>query len=217
MTPLSHPELSSLPDQIPIFDVSGIVLLPRAHLPLAIEGDKFKKLVEDAFKQERWVGVVQKDPKNSKSPKIFRSGCLGKITTFTESEPGKYLIIISGIVRFTILKELRRKNGYRRAQISYDRFLLDLTEENPPVFERDLLMYFLKDYFHLYDISPNWDEINNASDERLLTSLAMICPFEPQEKQALLESLTLTDRCRMMTALMEMAFLKGSNEAWVKH
>jgi len=126
-------------------------------------------------------------------------------------------VIVSGLVRFVILKELKRKNGYRRVKVSYEPFSFDLIEEKQVLFERETLVGLLKEYLTLYGISPNWDEINAASDERLITSLAMVCPFEPREKQALLESPSLVDRCRMMTAFIEMAFLRGSGEPWIQH
>lgn len=210
-------DLSVLPKEIPIFDLSGMVLLPRAHLPLTIEGEKFKALVDDALKGHRLVGVVQKEPQDQARNKIFRSGCLGKITTFSEAEPDKYLVIVSGLMRFVILKELKQKNNYRRVRVSYEPFSFDLADEQYVLSEREDLLALLKDYLTLYGISPNWDEINATSDERLITSLAMVCPFEPREKQALLESPTLADRCRIMTALIEMAFLRGSGEPWVAH
>jgi Lon protease-like protein len=214
-------ELSSLPREIPIFDLSGTVLLPRAHLPLTIEDNNFKALVDGVLKRDRLVGIVQKRPHEQSANKIFQSGCLGRITTFTEAEPGKYpskyLIIISGLIRFGVVKELRRKNGYRRVKVSYDPFFSDLVGEEQVFLERENLVSLLKKYLNLQGISANWEEINEASDDRLITSLTMACPFEPQEKQALLESQTLIDRCRMMTALIEMAFLRGSGTSWVKH
>lgn len=217
MSLISSFDFSALPKELPIFDLSDVVLLPRAHLPITVEGEKFKSLVDDVLKRDRLVGVVQKEPQDQARHKIFRSGCLGKMTTFTETEPGKYLVIVSGLVRFVILKELKRKNGYRRVKVSYEPFSFDLIEEKQVLFERETLVGLLKEYLTLYGISPNWDEINAASDERLITSLAMVCPFEPREKQALLESPSLVDRCRMMTAFIEMAFLRGSGEPWIQH
>ena len=209
--------LQDLPTEIPIFDLSSMVLLPRAHLPIAIENEKFAQLVDDAFKKDRLVGVVQKVPQSTKHDKIFPLGCLGKITTFTESETGKSLIIVSGLTRFTIVRELKSKKNYRRMKVSYDDYTYDRIPEQHPIFERENLLLLLREYLSLFNISANWDEINAASDERLITSLTMVCPFEPREKQALLESPNLLQRCRMMTALIEKAYLKGVGATWVTH
>ncbi len=208
--------ISELPEEISIFDVSGMVLLPRAHLPIAVEDEKFHALVEDAFKKDRLVGVVQKESENPGN-KIYPLGCLGKITTFTEGENGKALIIVSGLVRFKVVKELRSKRGYRRIKVTYDPYTEDTVPHPHPLFERENLLLLLKEYLSLYNISANWDEINAASDERLITSLTMVCPFEPRERQALLESPTLLDRCRIMTALIEKAYLKGMGAEWITH
>ena len=214
---LMFPNFSEISTEIPIFDLSGMVLLPRAHLPIPIENEKFTSLVEDAFKKDRLVGVVQKVPETTQYGQIFPLGCLGKITTFTEGEKGKSLIIVSGLVRFKILKELKSKKSYRRLKVSYDGYTLDTTPEKHPLFERENLLLLLREYLALFNISANWDEINAASDERLITSLTMVCPFEPREKQALLESPTLLDRCRIMTALIEKAYLKGVGATWITH
>lgn len=211
------PALSELPTEIPIFDLSSMVLLPRAHLPIAIESEKFTHLIDDAFKKDRLVGVVQKVPQSTQHDKIFPLGCLGKITTFTENENGKALIIVSGLMRFSIVKELKSKKSYRRVKVSYDAYTFDTVPEKHPLFERENLLLLLREYLSLFNISANWDEINAASDERLITSLTMVCPFEPREKQALLESPTLLLRCRMMTALIEKAYLKGVGATWVTH
>ena len=210
-------DLTERPTEIPIFDLPSVVLLPRAHLPIAIECEKFMDLVDDAFKKDRLIGVVQKMPQSTQHDKIFPLGCLGRITTFTESEAGKSLIVVSGLMRFTILKELKTKKSYRRVKVSYDDYTFDTIPEKHPLFERENLLLLLREYLSLFNISANWDEINAASDERLITSLTMVCPFEPSEKQALLESPTLLQRCRMITALIERAYLKGVGATWVTH
>ena len=215
-------DASVLPTEIPIFDLSGIVLLPRAYLPLFVEKKEFKTLVDHALRKDRLVGVVQKRQDHDSSENaLFKAGCLGKITTFSEVESNKYLVILTGFLRFSVVKELKRRNGYRRLCVSYDSFSLDLSDEQvfhePLPVGRENLLSLLKEYLSFNEISANWDEINAASDDRLVTSLSMVCPFEPIEKQALLESTTLTERYQIITALIEMSFLRRGLSPWLKH
>ena len=217
MSELDSLEELTLPTTIPIFDLPRTVLLPRAHLPLIVEDRRFKSLVEDAFKNQRLVGIVQHMADAPAGGGLFRSGCLGKITTFNEGDEGQYFVVVSGLIRFLVTKEVKTSKEYRRVQVLYEPFLADLAQPETTLYDRVNLIALLKDYLSIYDITPNWEEIEAASDDYLITSLTMVCPFEPQEKQALLECVTLDHRFKIMTALMEMAFLQGSNQHWVWH
>lgn len=211
-------KLVLFPKEVPIFDLSGLVLLPQGHLPLQVKEPPYLRLVEHALKQDRYVGIVQsKEKKRKEESPLFETGCLGKITTFSESDNGSYMLVISGLVRFRIVKELPKMLDFRRVLVSYESYLHDYLDQGQVSFERERLLELLKNYFTTNRIQANWDEIQTVPDEKLITSLTMICPFNPSEKQALLESPTMAERCRMMTALLEMAFIKHQSASWLKH
>lgn len=208
--------LSHFPTELAILDLPGMILLPRGHLPIHLTEDKYKILIEDALKSERYVGVVQTDSR-AEGEKLFRSGCLGKITTFLEGDEGDYFVILSGVCRFNLLAPQETSKPYFIHSVSYETFSFDVYEEKENDIDREKLLNLVKAYFSSSDLTANWDEIKMASNERLISSLTLLCPFDPQEKQALLESPTLTERTQMMTALLEIAFLRNSQTSWFKH
>jgi len=208
--------LSHFPTELAILDVPGMILLPRGHLPIHLTEDKYKLLIEEALKSDRYVGVVQTDSR-AQGEKLFRSGCLGKITTFSEGDEGDYFVILSGICRFDLIASLNTSKPYLMHSVSYETFSFDVYEERDNEIEREKLLSLVNAYFSSSNLPANWDEIKKASNERLISSLTLICPFDPQEKQALLESPTLTQRTQMMTALLEIAFLRSSQTSWFKH
>lgn len=209
-------DLSRFPNDLAILDLPGMILLPRGNLPVHLTEDKYKRLVDDALKLDRYVGVVQTDNR-MEGEKLFRSGCLGKITTFSEGEDGEYFIILSGLCRFNLLEAQETKKPYLRHAVSYETFSFDVYEEKENEIDREKLLELVKSYFSSSNLTANWDEIKIASNERLISSLTLLCPFEPQEKQALLESPTLSSRTQMITALLEIAFLRNSQTSWFKH
>lgn len=208
--------LSHFPTELAILNLPGMILLPRGNLPIHLTEDKYKLLIEDALKSERYVGVVQTDSR-AEGEKLFRSGCLGKITTFSEGDDGDYFVILSGMCRFNLLASQETSKPYLIHSVSYETFSFDVYEEKENEIEREKLLDLVKAYFSSSDLTANWDEIKLASNERLISSLTLLCPFDSQEKQALLESPTLTERTQMMTALLEIAFLRNSQASWFKH
>ncbi|OJX14306.1 MAG: hypothetical protein BGO77_08380 [Caedibacter sp. 37-49] len=209
-------DLKQFPTELAILDLPGMILLPRGHLPLHLTENKYKLLIEDILKSDRYVGVVQTDSR-IEGEKLFRSGCLGKITTFSEGDNGDYFIIVSGLCRFNLSTPLVTSKPYLVHSVSYETFSFDIYEERENETEREKLLNLVKAYFSSANLLANWDEIKTASNERLISSLTLLCPFDPEEKQALLESPTLIERTRMMTALLEIAFLRNSQTSWFKH
>lgn len=214
-------KLAIYPKEVPIFDLNGLILLPGGHLPLQVVEPPYIRLVEHALRYDRYVGVVQskdkKGPGKKSDTPLFETGCLGKITTFSESDNGSYILVLSGLVRFRLIEELPKNLDFRRVLVSYEPYLHDHLDQEEIHFEREHLLKLLKSYLASNQIQANWDEIQEVSDEKLITSLTMICPFNASEKQALLESPTMAERCRMMTALLEMAFMKHQSISWLKH
>ena len=205
-----------LPEVIPIFPLVGVLLLPRGRLPLNIFEPRYLAMTRDALKSERFIGMVQpSDPTGKgRNPPVYPVGCAGRITSFAETDDGRYLITLTGVSRFRIARELPLLDGYRRVVADWAPFAGDLSaEEETPAFDRDRLMRGLGAYFKQFQLAADWEALQSAPGERLVTSLAMMCPFEPREKQALLEAADFAERARLLTAIVEMAAQAPANEA----
>jgi len=144
------------------------------------------------------------------NPTTYDTGCAGRITSFSETEDGRYLVTLTGLIRFDIREELPL-GSYRSVQADYSRYHGDMAAEDPQI-DRPRLLKALKVYFRLFNIDGDWNSIERAPSERLVTSLAMLCPFEPWEKQALLESESVAKRAEALTALLEMAIHERGGE-----
>ena len=208
--------LDQLPRTLPIFPLPGVLLLPRGKLPLRIFEPRYLAMTDEAIAGDRLVGMIQpSDPAVSLAgaPPVYRTGCAGRITAFSETDEGHYLITLTGVARFDIREELPLHRGFRRVLADWSRYAADLDEDKGgAAVDRDRLLTTLKAYFKLHGLSVDWDAIRQTRDERLVTSLAMICPFEPSEKQALLEAPNLAERAKLMIAIIEMAVLNGPKD-----
>ena len=214
------PTFDQLPEIVPIFPLTGVLLLPRGKLPLNVFEPRYLAMTEDALAGNRMIGIIQpSDPLSRASvPPVYPIGCAGRITSFSETDDGRCLITLTGVCRFETVRELPIVRGYRRVDVSWERFAADLEEPGPALFDRARLVEGLRTYFRIQGISANWDAIESTPDERLVTSLAMICPFEPSEKQALLECGSLSERASMMIAIIEMSVLdKRGGDTMARH
>jgi uncharacterized protein len=214
------PTFDQLPEILPIFPLTGVLLLPRGKLPLNVFEPRYLAMTEDALSGNRMIGIIQpSDPLSRASvPPVYPIGCAGRITSFSETDDGRYLITLTGVCRFETARELPIVRGYRRVDVSWERFAADLDEAGPALFDRARLVEGLRTYFKIQGISANWDAVESTPDERLVTSLAMICPFEPSEKQALLECGSLSERASMMVAIIEMSVLdKRGGDTMARH
>ncbi|MCP4922954.1 MAG: peptidase S16 [bacterium] len=206
---------TDLPERVPVLSRPGLVLLPTSTLPIVVTQSPVLELVFDALKQDRFIGVVQ--PRDKEDGPLFGSGCLGRISTFSETENG-LLIGLTGLCRFSVERELRTTKPYRKAQISYDRFATDLDESlATDTVDRTRLFTALRQYLKTHDIITDWDELQSAPDDRLITAITIAAPFAPQEKQAILELPTLTEQCCLATTLIEMAALDTSDLPPIRH
>ncbi len=204
-----RPGGTALPSILPIFPLAGVLLLPRGRLPLNIFEPRYLAMTRDVLAGERLIGMVQpSDPMaRGSEPSVYPTGCAGRITSFSETDDGRFLITLTGICRFRIREELPLLEGYRRVVPEWREFAHDLDSEDEPGFDRDRLLRGLRTYFLQHQIQADWDAITAVPGERLVTSIAMICPFDPSEKQALLEAPDLDERARLLTAIVEMAGL----------
>lgn len=211
--PAFHPRPDSLPEEIAVFPLTGALLLPQGRLPLNIFEPRYLAMVQDSLCHGRLFGMIQPDPAAAKaSPSVlYGAGCLGRISSFSETEDGRLLITLTGLLRFRVRQELPlHPGGYRRVRADYRPWLADLDSGGvePPI-DRPALMSALRPYFQARRIEANWEAIEKLPDPMLVTTLAMVCPFDPREKQALLEAPTPEDRARTLVTLLQMDALGG--------
>ena len=214
MTSVFDPLFEDLPTKIPIFPLTGVLLLPHGKLPLNIFEPRYLNMITAALAGHRMIGLIQPTgPNEGDQPDIYKTGCAGRITSFNESEDGRYLVTLSGLIRFDLAEELPLRDGYRVAVPDWGPYCDDLAEETGAGVDRDRMLRALKGYFTVNDVDANWDAIKDTTTDRLVNALAMMCPFQPSEKQALLEALSLGDRANVMVALLEMAFAANDDSA----
>lgn len=203
-----HSRLDELPSEFAVFPLTGALLLPRGKLPLNIFEPRYLAMVFNSLANARMLGMIQPDPhapEMGEEPGLYQVGCLGRLSSFSETDDGRLLITLSGLIRFKIVAELDPRNGYRRVRGDFTRYTSDLAATPPAVdIERAKMLAALRGYFVRRSIDANWDAIRGLSDDALVTTLAMACPFEPVEKQALLEAPADADRAATLLALLEM-------------
>jgi hypothetical protein len=172
-------------------------------------------MVRDAMETQRIIGMVQPTAPQTRDeqPALYRTGCLGRISEFSSTEDGRFLITLTGLCRFALVDELPLERTYRRALVSYARFRRDLEPEDGTEVDREALLQALRGYLDIFDVDADWRTLDQVSSEILITSLAMLCPFAPPEKQALLEAPALAERARVLTALLEFAGRQSGDPA----
>ena len=203
-----HPHRDALPAEFAVFPLSGALLLPRGKLPLNIFEPRYLAMIEDSMANRRLFAMIQPDPHgpaNQHGPGLYQVGCLGRLSSFNETDDGHFLIALTGLTRFAVAEELPGRRGYRRVRADYTAYPgdLDRTPE-PSGVEREAVLIALKAYFAGQKFDANWDAIHRMPDESLVVTLSMVCPFEPAEKQALLEAPTEADRAATLLALLQM-------------
>ena len=206
--PPFHPPFAALPAEIPIFPLSGALLLPQGRLPLNIFEPRYLAMVEDALGGGRMLGMVQADPSQTReegAPPLYKVGCLGRVSSYSETDDGRILMTLAGVIRFRIAEEVAGRRGYRRVRADYAPYAADLdVAAPPPPLDREALLGALRPYFRARGIEANWDAVEQTEDAMLVTTLCMVCPFDVREKQALLEAQDAGDRAAMLIALMRM-------------
>lgn len=205
--------LEPLPAAVPVFPLTGAVLLPRGVLPLNIFEPRYLAMVKDAMAASgaahRIIGMIQ--PKGEaraagEPPPLYTVGCLGRITEYRETDDGRILIALVGVSRFRVAAELERTTPYRQVMTDYHGFADDRHDPEPlDAASRAMLEEALRPYLDARGLAADWEAVHTADDEALVTALAGALPFEPAEKQALLETPTLADRAQTLAALMSFA------------
>ena len=207
--------ITDLPGTIPVFPLPGALLLPRARLPLHIFEPRYLAMLDDALKTpERLIGMVQPNEiPGREGPGLQRIGCVGRVTQFSETEDGRYMVTLSGVSRFRVIEEVEGFTPYRRAKVSWSGFERDKgPSETDDGFNRDTFMNLLSRYFAAQELQTDWESLKEADDELLINSLSMLLGFEPEDKQALLEAPSLSTRRETLVTLIEYAMRGGDNE-----
>jgi Lon protease-like protein len=207
-------QLADLPDAVPVFPLPGALLLPRARLPLHIFEPRYLQMLEDTLRTPmRLIGMVQPCPHADDGETLHDIGCAGRVTQFSETEDGRYMITLAGVSRFRIEQEINGFSPYRRCQVSWTGFERDLGRaECDTTLDRPDFLHLLERYFLLRNMSTDWGALKDADDELLINSLAMLLDFDPEDKQALLEAPDLIQRRETLVTLIEFAIMGGTNE-----
>ncbi|MDP1778253.1 MAG: LON peptidase substrate-binding domain-containing protein [Brevundimonas sp.] len=195
---------ADLPQVIPVFPLPGAILLPRGQLPLNIFEPRYLNMIDDAMAGDRIIGMIQPQGGPQRLPGLSPIGCAGRITSFAETSDGRYLITLTGCARFRLGSEIPTQTPYRQIRADFAPFEADLSA--PPVddvgLDRDGLLDALRAYLETRGLDIDWDTAETAPPEALINSLSMALPFDPPEKQALLEAASLTDRSTVLPALL---------------
>jgi Lon protease-like protein len=185
-----------LPNSIPVFPLSNFIIFPKTTVPLNIFEPRYVEMINDSMKKNKFIGMIQPksiNNENSLAPSLHKIGCLGKITSFKETDDGRYLIDLKGIIRFKIVKEIADNKPYRSCEINFDDYLNDLSEKKEDLKFSDLELIFrdLKQLFEKRGFIINWKELEKQSLDETINALAMASPFSLEEKQVLLEAVNL--------------------------
>jgi Lon protease-like protein len=195
---------ADLPQVIPVFPLDSALLLPRGQLPLNIFEPRYLNMIDDAIAGDRVIGMIQTSGGMRSRPKLAKVGCAGRVTSYAETSDGRYLITLTGVIRFRVQDELSTPTPYRQVRAAYEVFEEDLQAPDANLgFDRTRFMSALKSYLSHHAMDVDWDTVRGAPEEALINSLSMALPFAPSEKQALLEATTLGDRRESLTALLE--------------
>ncbi len=205
MSAFGYRKPSDLPQTIPLFPLEGAILLPRGVLALNVFEPRYLNMVDDALGAERLIGMIQPatGDENNPTPELADVGTVGRITAFQETEDGRYLITLTGVARFDMVREIEAGTPYRQALVDYEPFEVDFKSSMGHTIDRASLIVKLKKYANLHGFNVDWDSVEQAPTETIINVAAQICPFDSAAKQALLESVTLEERNQTLIALLD--------------
>ena len=200
-------KLEDLPKKIPVFPLSNFIIFPKTTVPLNIFEPRYIQMIDDSMKSNRYIGMIQ--PKKSgdlKKPDLHKVGCIGKITSFNETEDGRYLIVLNGVCRYEVINEISSDKLYRECEIEFKNFSKDLVEQEEQIKFSELKQVFnkLKNLFEQQGYQINWKDLENQSVEQTINTLSMASPFTLEEKQILLDTENLKDRKSKLEEILMM-------------
>ncbi len=205
MSAFGYRKPADLPQTVPLFPLTGAILMPRGVLALNVFEPRYLNMVDDALGAERLIGMIQPAIGDEKEPipQLCDVGALGRITSFNETDDGRYLITLTGICRFDLEQEVDAGTPYRQALVNYEAFADDFTPSPGRLIDRNGLVASLKTYAALHGFQVDWQSVEQAPTETIINVAAQICPFDAAAKQALLETITLEERAKALIALIE--------------
>ena len=214
-SPSDDATLDKMPAVLPLFPLSGALLLPRGQLPLNVFEPRYVQMIDDAMRSHRMIGMIQPDPQGGDerpAPPLFRVGCAGRISQLAESGDGRYIITLTGVSRFAMIEEVAAVTPYRQSRVDFTAFAADfLPRAGEDGVDRGGLLKALRDFAEENDLQIDWNSINEAPNEALVNALSMMSPFGPREKQALLEADDLKNRAEVLVAITEIELARGKN------
>ena len=204
-----------LPLELPVFPLSNFIIFPETTVPLNIFEPRYLQMVDDSMKTHRMIGMIQPNKEDQLKP-YYPIGCAGRISSFSEQEDGRVLITLSGCIRFQATNILEVISGYLTAEIDWKNYKNDLSIDESLI-DRKKLSTTLKRYFDAKGFQVDWSQLESCSDERLVCTLCMICPFDIAEKQALLEVKNLSVRADLLITILEMSCHNDDHTENAKH
>lgn len=206
----SDATFATLPRRLPIFPLTGALLLPGGHLPLQIFEPRYLQMTRDALTGQRLIGMIQprEHEKTTQRPTLYDVGCVGRIDTAEDSTDGRILITLTGLCRFQVVEELSVSTLYRQIIAAFTRYRADLEPRSKPEVDRSRLIDGLRQFLKVESSAPEWQWLTTVPADQLVNSLAMLCPFAPNEKQALLEAENIAARASLMLSLIDMALME---------
>jgi len=196
--------MKNLPKEIPVFPLSNFIVFPKTSVPLNIFEPRYIEMINDSMKKNKFIGMIKQKKSQKNKPELHQIGCLGKITGFKETDDGRYLIDLRGVIRFKVLKEINHDKPYRKCEVDYNLFLEDLNEKKEIINFSDLELIFkdLKVLFEKRGYIINWKALEKQSLDETINALAMASPFSLEEKQVLLEAVNLNLRKNKITEIL---------------
>jgi len=200
---------NNFPNKIPIFPLSNAIFFPRTTLPLNIFEDRYIQLVNDCMKNNRMFGMVQPKNRGNTKQEVYGIGCLGKIVSFQETEDRRFIISLSGMIRFRINKESNKEKLYRTFEVDYSEFLTDLDKKQDQKinYDKNNLLNNIKTYFRKINYPINFDELEKLNLDLLASTVAMISPFSVEEKQKIIETVKIEDKIRTLDEIINFNLL----------
>lgn len=211
---------ADLPETIPVFPLAGALLLPRGHMPLNIFEPRYLAMIDAALREDRLIGIIQpKDDAPHATPDLSPVGCVGRLTEFSETGDGRYIITLTGIARFRLVAEVATSEPFRRARVAYHPFECDFQPRlGEDQVDREALLVALRSFSEVREVDIDWDSVAKAPTEALVNALAMMSPYGLKEKQALLEAPDLKTRSDLLIAIteIELSGEDGDNDITVQ-
>lgn len=209
---------NNLPNEIAIFPLSNAIFFPRTILPLNIFEDRYIQLINDCMKNNRMFGMVQPKNRVGVSPEVYKVGCLGKITSFNETNDGRFIITLSGLIRFRIKKELEKKNLYRNFEVDYSEFANDLEEEKKYAEnnEKNNLLNKIRVFFKKINYPIDYEELKKLNLDQLISTVSMISPFSVEEKQKMIETIKINNKIKVLTEIINFSLLDSEENKTIQ-